>query len=201
MCQMHRKSDVQLWNWFLTINSDSTHQEWMNFVFIVTGSIFLHSYWVSDIVDFKSSSGLLWRSGNNKLRKFDFCVPAQTEPFYWPLISMSFKINGWENSNVHNFLSDLHNIPSKFLKSLAALYFWIFILLHHSRAVCENYAILWAWRNTRNRSCVRLTWDMSFHFTLSQQFLYSIGFFWSLIHRHWALTNFKLRQLVVLDLN
>ena len=48
-CQMHPNSDVQLWNWFLTINSDSTHQKWMKFVFIVTGSIFLQSYWVLDM--------------------------------------------------------------------------------------------------------------------------------------------------------
>ena len=47
---MHPNSDVQLWNWFLTINSDSTHQKWMKFAFIVTGSIFLQSYWVSDNV-------------------------------------------------------------------------------------------------------------------------------------------------------
>ena len=32
----------------MTIDSGSTHQEWMNFAFIVTGSIFLHSYWVLD---------------------------------------------------------------------------------------------------------------------------------------------------------
>ena len=44
-CQMHPNYDVQLWNWFLTINSDSTHQKWMKFASIVTGSIFL---WVSD---------------------------------------------------------------------------------------------------------------------------------------------------------
>ena len=31
MCQMHPNSNVQLWNWFLTINSDSTHQKWMKF--------------------------------------------------------------------------------------------------------------------------------------------------------------------------
>ena len=49
-CQMHPNSDVQLWNWFLTINSDSTHQKWMEFVFIVTCSIFLQSYWVPDNV-------------------------------------------------------------------------------------------------------------------------------------------------------
>ena len=34
------------------------------------------------------------------------------------LSSMSFKTNGRENSNVHAFLPDLHNIPSTFLKSL-----------------------------------------------------------------------------------
>ena len=48
MCQMHPNSDVQLWNWFLTTNSDSTHQKWMKFAFIDTCSIFLQSYWVSD---------------------------------------------------------------------------------------------------------------------------------------------------------
>jgi hypothetical protein len=32
-----------LWNSFLTINSDSTHQKSMKFAFIVTGSIFLQS--------------------------------------------------------------------------------------------------------------------------------------------------------------
>ena len=51
MCQMHPNSDVQLWNQFLIINSDSTHQKWMKFAFIVTGSIFLQSYWVSDNVN------------------------------------------------------------------------------------------------------------------------------------------------------
>ena len=50
MCQMHSNSDVQLWNLFLTINSDSTHQKWMKFAFIVTCSNFLQLYWVSDIV-------------------------------------------------------------------------------------------------------------------------------------------------------
>ena len=50
MCQMHTNSDFQLWNWFLTIDSDSTHQKWMKFAFIVTCSIFFQSYWVSDIV-------------------------------------------------------------------------------------------------------------------------------------------------------
>ena len=50
MCQMHPNSDVQLWNLFLTINSDFTHQKWMKFAFIVTGSIFLQSYWVLDNV-------------------------------------------------------------------------------------------------------------------------------------------------------
>ena len=34
----------------MTINSDSTHQKWINFAFIVTGSIFLQSYCVSDNV-------------------------------------------------------------------------------------------------------------------------------------------------------
>ena len=36
--------------YFLTINSDSTTQKWMKFAFIVTGSIFLQSYWVLDNV-------------------------------------------------------------------------------------------------------------------------------------------------------
>ena len=40
MCQMHPNSDIQLWNLFLTINSDSTHQKGMKFAFIVTGSTF-----------------------------------------------------------------------------------------------------------------------------------------------------------------
>ena len=43
------------------------------------------------------------------------------------------------------------------------------------------------------------TWVFISHWVSS--FLYSIGISWSLIHRHWALTNFKLRQLVVLGLN
>ena len=45
MCQMHPNSDVQLWNQFLTINSDSTvtHQKLMKFVLIVT-AIFLQLY-------------------------------------------------------------------------------------------------------------------------------------------------------------
>ena len=30
----------------MTINSDSAHQKWMKFAYIVTGSIFLQSYWV-----------------------------------------------------------------------------------------------------------------------------------------------------------
>ena len=50
MCQMHPNSDVQLWNYFFNINPNSTHQKWMKFIFIVTGSIFLQSYWVSDNV-------------------------------------------------------------------------------------------------------------------------------------------------------
>ena len=47
---MHANSDVQLWNQFLVVNSDSTHQKWMKFTFIVTGSIFLQSQWVLDRV-------------------------------------------------------------------------------------------------------------------------------------------------------
>ena len=43
-------TDVQLWNQFLTIISDSTHQKRMKFAFIVTGSIFLQSYCVLDNV-------------------------------------------------------------------------------------------------------------------------------------------------------
>ena len=35
MCHMHPNSDDQLWNSFLTINSDSTHKKWMKFAFIV----------------------------------------------------------------------------------------------------------------------------------------------------------------------
>ena len=38
MCQMHPNSDVELWNQFLIINSDSTHQKWIKFAFIVTCS-------------------------------------------------------------------------------------------------------------------------------------------------------------------
>ena len=62
MCQMHPNSDVQLWNQFLIINSDSKHQEWMKFAFIVTGSIFLHSYWDSDNVlrNFVHCTGWKW---------------------------------------------------------------------------------------------------------------------------------------------
>ena len=52
MCQMHPNTDVQLWNQFLIINSDSTHQKLMKFAFIVTGSIFLQWYRVSDRVGF-----------------------------------------------------------------------------------------------------------------------------------------------------
>ena len=60
-CQMHPNSYVQLWNQFLTINSDSTHQKWMKFAFIVTGSIFLQSYWVLDrLLDFRKDSSLLF---------------------------------------------------------------------------------------------------------------------------------------------
>ena len=50
MCQMHPNSDVQLCKYFLTINSDSSHQKWMKFAFIVTGSIFLQWYRVLDRV-------------------------------------------------------------------------------------------------------------------------------------------------------
>ena len=49
-CKMFTNSDVQLWIEFLTINLNSANQEYMNFAFIVIGSIFLHSYWVSDNV-------------------------------------------------------------------------------------------------------------------------------------------------------
>jgi hypothetical protein len=35
--------------------------------------------------------------------------------------SMSLKTNGWENSNFRNFLPDLHNNPSTFVKSLECL--------------------------------------------------------------------------------
>ena len=44
------------------------------------------------------------------------------------LSSMSVKTNGRENSNVHNFLTELHNNLSMFLKSLG-LYFRQFLLL------------------------------------------------------------------------
>ena len=71
MCQRH--SDVQLWNYFLTINSDSTHQNWIKFAFIVTCSIFLQSYWVSDNVYFNLSNwGPFSRKNNYEIAK-SFC--------------------------------------------------------------------------------------------------------------------------------
>ena len=42
--------DVQLWNWFLVMNSYSTLQVCMKFAYIVTGLVFLLSYWISDNV-------------------------------------------------------------------------------------------------------------------------------------------------------
>ena len=57
---MHPNSDVQLWNWFLTVNSDSINQQWMKFAFIVTGSIILQSYWVSDNVKWMTHFLLIW---------------------------------------------------------------------------------------------------------------------------------------------
>ena len=42
--------DVQLWNWFLMINSYSTLQVCMKFAYTITGLVFLLSYWISDIV-------------------------------------------------------------------------------------------------------------------------------------------------------
>ena len=47
---MRANFDVQLWSWFLVINSYSTLQVCMKFACIVTDSIFLQSYWVSDNV-------------------------------------------------------------------------------------------------------------------------------------------------------
>ena len=40
--------DVQLWNWFLVMNSYSTLQVCMKFAYIVTGLVFLLSYWILD---------------------------------------------------------------------------------------------------------------------------------------------------------
>ena len=42
--------DVQLWNWFFVMNSYSTLQVCMKFVYIATGLVFLLSYWISDNV-------------------------------------------------------------------------------------------------------------------------------------------------------
>ena len=47
---MHANFDFQLWNWFLVINSYSTVQVCMKFAYIVTGLVFLLSYWISDNV-------------------------------------------------------------------------------------------------------------------------------------------------------
>ena len=73
-----------------------------------------------------SSSQIQWRSGK-KLWQFEFFVflPEQNRStvvsldFFLRgclvfLSSMSFKTNGWENSNVYNFLPDLHNILTLF---------------------------------------------------------------------------------------
>ena len=45
--------DVQLWKWFLVMNSYSTLQLCMKFAYIVTGLVFLVSYWILDNVSCK----------------------------------------------------------------------------------------------------------------------------------------------------
>ena len=50
---------------------------------------------------------------------------------------MSFKTNGQENSNVHNFLPDLHNNPSTFYKSLG-LYLEVFCMHFNSCMKSED---------------------------------------------------------------
>ena len=54
MCQIRAnfdvQQDVQLWNLFLAMNSYSILQVCMKFAYIVTGLVFLVSYWISDNV-------------------------------------------------------------------------------------------------------------------------------------------------------
>ena len=90
MCQMHPNSDIQLWNYFLTINSDSTHQKWMKFAFIVTCSIFLQSYWVSDIV------GCLW-SGLSIFFQIllNLLWYVLWYPLYYILIPVNCQLSDW----------------------------------------------------------------------------------------------------------
>ena len=70
---MRANFDVQLWNWFLVMNSCSTLQIYMKFTYIVTGLVFLLSYWISDnvscLVRFKVQNSL-------SITYFWFCKPC-----------------------------------------------------------------------------------------------------------------------------
>ena len=76
----------------MTINSDSTHQKWMKFAFIVTCSIFLQSYWVSDNV----YPVFTWPSLDFLLTTYLFCSTwLLNDPllpnFLWSLLLALFK--------------------------------------------------------------------------------------------------------------
>ena len=110
MCQMHANFDVQLWNWFLVMNSYSTLQVCMKFAYIVTGLVFLLSYWISDNVtvvvfcswvSFFFSDKLLffWDACNAEALNLWLTVPNLKPHF--PCLS-SFSISFLELARVSN---------------------------------------------------------------------------------------------------
>ena len=100
MCQMHPNTDVQLWNQFLIINSDSTHQKLMRFAFIVTGSIFLQWYWVSDRVRHRT---IIETKYNSFFRKRVTMVQQQSPSAFQAMILALYQIQ-----------SQMEASPSKF---------------------------------------------------------------------------------------
>ena len=96
----------------MTVNSDSTHQKWMKFAFIVTGSIFLQSYWVSDNVHIDRTYDFFWKVKSWSFYSYPtllYCVMAHIVP-KWKWMK---KIWGSSNSNSQCFLPSKEGLTSK----------------------------------------------------------------------------------------
>ena len=126
--------------------------------------------------------------------------PCSNRTILLTSLIMSFKKNGLKNSNGHNpsGYSQYSIQVFKILRTLLFEFSSYYTTLEQcvkDMQYCEHDGI----QETGHVCVWPETWVFISHWVSS--FLYSIGISWSLIHRHWALTNFKLRQLVVLGLN
>ena len=78
--------NVQLWNWFLVMNSYSTLQVCMKFAYTVTGLVFLLSYWISDNV----MNDLLTSLHNHNSPSMDlFIADGDLESKLWKIANIN----------------------------------------------------------------------------------------------------------------